>query len=97
MTRDPSLDGTQTIDAVYANLGSGNNTFDLKGGTASRLYYRGGSGNDTVQIDSTVTGGAYVELGSGDNGLTVNGEYRPLGVSGGGACRYRLARFDKRR
>jgi hypothetical protein len=75
--------GSQTVDAVYANLGSGTNSFELTGGTASKLYYRGGSGNDTVQIDSTVTGGAYVELGGGDNGLTVNSEVGRLGVSGG--------------
>ena len=85
--------GSQTVDAVYANLGSGTNSFELTGGTASKLYYRGGSGNDTVQIDSTVTGGAYVELGGGDNGLTVNSEVGRLGRERRQRRRHRFARY----
>jgi hypothetical protein len=38
----------QTVDKVYADLGDGDNSFELLAGTASGLTYRGGDGLDSV-------------------------------------------------
>ncbi len=65
--------GTQSVDKVYADLGNGDNSFTLLGGTATGLVYRGGNGADSVSLDATINSRAFVSLGDGDNNLSVAG------------------------
>ena len=75
--------GGEAVDRVYANLGGGNNTFGVTGGSAANILYRGGDGIDDVEIDSTIDRFAWICLGEGDNGLTVNSDIGRLFVRGG--------------
>lgn len=74
---------TENVDKVYADLGDGDNSFEIIGGSASGLTYRGGDGIDSVSIGSSIEGRAFVKLGDGDNDLTVNGAVGNLTVHGG--------------
>jgi hypothetical protein len=65
--------GGQIVDRVYADLGDGDNSFELINGTASALVYRGGDGIDSVSLTATIESRALVSLGGGDNDLTVAG------------------------
>ena len=74
-----SLDlGDETVDRVYADLGGGDNSLLVTGGSATRFVYRGGDGVDNVQIDTTVDTKAWLRLGDGDNSLTVHGDVGAL-------------------
>jgi hypothetical protein len=73
----------QSVDRVYANLGDGDNSFELTGGTAHGLVYRGGDDNDGVALGGTIESRALVSLGDGDNDLMVTGEVGSLAVCGG--------------
>jgi hypothetical protein len=73
----------QTVDKVYAALGDGDNTFELLGGTANGLVYRGGDGIDSVALSATIESRAMVLLGDGDNDIAVTGEIGNLSVHGG--------------
>jgi hypothetical protein len=75
--------GAQAIDRVYAQLGDGDNTFQILNGTASGLVYRGGDGIDSVSIDATIESRATVTLGDGDNDLAVNAAVGNLAIHGG--------------
>src|SRR5262249_24442274 len=80
--------GTQEIRGVSVDLGDGNNTFTLAGGTVGRsLNYRGGEGNDAVTIAAAaaVDGSVYAQLGAGDDTVLVEGNIgRNLYVRAGG-------------
>jgi hypothetical protein len=75
--------GGQTVDRVYAELGDGDNSFELTNGTASVLNYRGGDGIDSVALSATIESRALVSLGDGANDLTVSGAVGQLTVHGG--------------
>ena len=73
----------QSVDKVYAALGDGDNTFELLGGTANGLVYRGGDGIDSVVLSAAIESRAMVLLGDGDNELTATSEIGNLSVHGG--------------
>jgi hypothetical protein len=75
--------GGQTVDKVYAELGDGDNSFELVNGTAAGLNYRGGDGIDSVSLAATIESRAIVSLGDGANELTVTGAIGNLAVHGG--------------
>lgn len=72
----------QTVDRVYADLGDGDNSLQMIGGTAARFVYHGGAGVDNVDLGTAITGSATVRLGAGDNNLTVSGNLGRLSVQG---------------
>lgn len=72
----------QTVDRVYVDLGNGNNSLQMLGGTAASFVYHGGTGADDVELGTAITGGAAVRLGAGDNSLVVSGELGGLSVLG---------------
>lgn len=74
---------TESIDAVYAKLGNGDNTFHFTGGAVNSLTYRGGEGDDAVTLGGSIDAYAQVKLGDGDNSLTVSGDVGRLAVNGG--------------
>src|SRR5262249_5219469 len=64
------------VDLIFANLGAGNNSLTVEGGTvASDVFYRGGSGNDTRNMagGTTVGGSVVARLGGGSNHVQVDG------------------------
>ena len=66
----------QAVDRVMVELGDGDNTFIVQGGTVSGgLRYRGGDGNDELQIaaDAVVQSSARARMGNGDNQVLVEG------------------------
>lgn len=66
----------QAVDRVIVDLGDGDNSFSLQGGTVDgSLTYRGGDDNDTVEIaaDAVVERSVYADLGNGDNSLLLAG------------------------
>jgi hypothetical protein len=73
----------QEVDRIHADLGDGDNSFELSGGTAHGLLYRGGDRVDSVSLSTAIQSRATVLLGDGDNDLTVNGEVENLSVHGG--------------
>jgi len=75
--------GDATVDEVYANLGDGDNSFEIIGGTVDDVHYIGGDGDDAVTLGGTITGSAKVRLGDGDNSLTTSGDLGRLSVQGG--------------
>lgn len=75
--------GGQAVDRVYAQLGDGDNSFQILNGTASGLVYRGGDGIDSVSIEATMDSRIVATLGDGDNDLTVSGAVGNLSIHGG--------------
>jgi hypothetical protein len=76
--------GEQAVDIVYANLGEGDNSLIVGGGTVERgLFYWGGDGNDAVEIDSTVERCLSVSLGDGDNTVSLAGSLGSVSLRGG--------------
>jgi hypothetical protein len=75
--------GGQAVDRIYAELGDGDNVFEVLNGTATSLVYRGGDGIDSVSIDATVESRATLTLGDGDNDLTVTSAVGNLAIHGG--------------
>jgi hypothetical protein len=75
--------GGQAVDRVYAELGDGDNAFEILNGTATSLVYRGGDGIDSVSLDATIESRVNAMLGDGDNDLTVSGAIGNLTVHGG--------------
>jgi hypothetical protein len=73
----------QVLDQVYADLGDGDNSFELTGGLANGFVYRGGDGIDSVSVDTTVESRALLFLGDGENDLTVTGQVKYLSIHGG--------------
>ena len=76
--------GNEAVDRVYADLGDGDNSLVLIGGSAVSLVYRGGDGVDDIQLDTAIEEIAWFVLGDGANTLTVNGEVGKLTARGGG-------------
>jgi hypothetical protein len=72
--------GDQAVDAVYANLGHGANSFAFVAGAAASLAYRGGGGADVVTLGGAIAGRAQLKLGGGNNAVTVSGTVGKLAV-----------------
>ena len=75
--------GDQTVDRIYADLGDGDNSLVLTGGSAASIVYRGGDGVDDIQLDTAIDEIAWFVLGDGTNTLTVNGIVGRLCARGG--------------
>ena len=73
----------EAVDRVFADLGDGNNTLELTGGTASSVVYRGGDGADDVSVSTSVESWMFARLGDGENSLDVAGQVGRLIVRGG--------------
>ena len=77
----------QAVDRVVVELGRGDNSFLLKGGTVGgSLKYRGGDGDDLLEIatDAVVQKSVYARLGDGENSVVLDGKVeRSLTVRGG--------------
>jgi hypothetical protein len=83
VTLDLTAETTNSVDAIYANLGDGDNSFQFVGGTANSLTYRGGEGDDAVTLGGSIDAYAQLKLGDGDNSLTVSGEIGRLAANAG--------------
>src|SRR5207248_7180740 len=68
--------GGQAVDRIMANLGNGDNSLTVQGGTVhGNLQLTGGSGNDslTIAADAKVEKSVMARLGDGDNKVEVDG------------------------
>ncbi|MEM8945360.1 MAG: hypothetical protein AAGD11_09265 [Planctomycetota bacterium] len=76
--------GEEVVDRIYADLGEGDNSLTVTGGSARSFFYRGGDGADDVQLSTTIDSWAWVRLRDGDDTLTVDGDIGRLYVAAGG-------------
>jgi len=67
----------QAVDRVIVDLGDGDNSFLIQGGTVGgSLKYRGGDGDDLLEIaaDTVIEKGVYACLADGENTLLLEGQ-----------------------
>jgi hypothetical protein len=66
----------QAVDRVFVELGNGDNTFELRGGTVrGMLRYLGGAGVDKLTIaDTTIEGPVVAQLRSGNDSIVIAGQ-----------------------
>src|SRR5438094_2687023 len=74
---DVTIDlATQAVDRIMANLGDGDNSLTVQGGTVNgNLQFTGGTGSDslTIAADTKVEKSVMARLGDGDNKVGVDG------------------------
>ncbi len=71
--------GGETVDRIYAQLGDGDNSFELTNGTAAGITYRGGDGIDSVSLSAAIESRAVVSLGDGRQRSYRERRRRPVG------------------
>src|SRR5437773_11012082 len=78
--------GGQSVDRIMANLGNGDNSLTVQGGTVhGNLQVTGGTGNDslTIAADAKVEKSVMARLSDGDNKVDLDGSVtRDLVVTG---------------
>src|SRR5262249_26383604 len=66
----------QAVNKIMADLGNGDNSLLVKGGTVhGNLTFTGGTGNDQLQLaaGTTVEKSVIAKMGEGDNSVSVDG------------------------